>query len=165
MKALLFVGSIIALCGCATHQTLPDASISGRIVDSRSHTPIGGAKVAFSYSGPTRDLPASKGQSQFMPAIDAGAVLTDSDGRFSATLPARTVKRPLMDAWSSHPDIEVSKEGYETVVISELSILPRYHQPEGPPKFTKWPYTDNFEVKLVPKRPNQSVEPTRGSGL
>ncbi len=152
--------SIMAFGGCATHQTLPHAVISGRVVDNQSQTPIVGAKVAFIYQGPTRDLRSGKNESQFLPPIDAGSVLTDANGRFSAELPERLVNRPLIDAWSEHPDIEVSKKGYETVVIAELSILPVYHQPGGPPKFTEWPYTDDFIVKLPPKKPAQPPEPS-----
>ena len=124
MKNALLLGLIFALCGCATHQTLPHAVISGRVVDLRSHAPISGAEVKFIYRGPTRDLPATKGESQFLPAIDAGSVLTDRTGHFSAELPVRTVKRPLVDAWSSHPDIEVSILMGEPIVHMDENFVP-----------------------------------------
>ena len=152
MKIALCLGLLmLAVSGCATHQTLPHAVISGKVVDRQSRTPIAGARVAFIYWGPTRDMPAPKGESQFVPSIDAGYVLTDSAGHFSAVIPERKVRRPLIDAWSSHPDIEVSMIGYRKVSVSELSILPVYHQPEGPPRFTEWPYTDDFVVELSPE--------------
>jgi hypothetical protein len=153
MRASLILGlSILTLSGCTTHQTLPHAIISGRVVDFHSQVPINGAKVTFVYPGPTRDLLASEGGSQFLPPIEVCSVLTGSNGRFSAEIPERTVRRPLIDSWSPHPDIEISKEGYETVIVSDTSIRPSFHEPEGPPKFTEWPYTDDFVVALPLKR-------------
>lgn len=148
---LLLLGFILVLCGCATRQTLQRAAINGRVVDGVSQAPIEGAKVAFVYWGPQLDWAMStKDEVATMPSIEAGVVFTDRHGCFSAEIAERTTKRPLMDSWSPYPHVIVSKQGYKKEAVSHLSIMPTYNLSEGPPKFAKWPYTDDLVVKLFP---------------
>ena len=103
--SVIFVGLTMALCGCATHQVLPESSICGRVLDHGSGLPLPGASVRFVYRGPTKDMPASRGTSQSMEDIEAGIVTTDATGAFCAQIPVRKVPRPLAAPWDPHPDI------------------------------------------------------------
>ncbi len=157
---ILLLLAVLILSGCTTNQVLPEAYIAGRVLDGITGLPISGASVRFLYRGPTKDLPAARGESQFMEHIEAGVVMTDALGIFRAKIPSRRVKRPLVDPWDTYPDIIVSKEGYGERHILDAQIAPVYHQTEGPPRWTVWPYTDRFEVKLHPTKPKKAPETT-----
>jgi hypothetical protein len=149
MAACLLLAVAVFGGGCSTTQQLAGTTITGRVVDRHTGAPVADATIRFVYNGPTRDFGKGPDGSLSLDPIEAGSVRTDADGRFTARIEARKVKRPLIDPWDPFPDIHVTKDGYHAWHAGDLNLWTRYREEHGVNPQTPWPFFEPFVIRLA----------------